>query len=112
LPRDRHRGRDRDNWSFQDKGKAIVMKVAGNLQCNDGEVLTRWAIAGEGLAWRSALGGERRVKRGRLVTVLDEFAVPGNNIYACTPAPAPAREGQVLHRIPAEDLRRPAPYWE
>ena len=74
-----------DTWSFQDKGKAIVMKVAGNLQCNDGEVLTRWAIAGEGLAWRSAWEVSEEVKRGRLVTVLDEFAFPGNNIYAVYP---------------------------
>ncbi len=35
-----------DSWSFQDKGKPAQVKVAGNLQCNDGEVLTRWAISG------------------------------------------------------------------
>ena len=71
-----------DTWSFQEKGKPVSMKVGGNLQCNDGEVLTRWAIAGEGLAWRSAWEVSEEVKRGRLVTVLDEFAVPGNNVYA------------------------------
>ena len=74
-----------DNWSFQDKGRPTVMKVAGNLQCNDGEVLTRWAISGEGLAWRSAWEVSEEVKRGRLVTVLDEYAFPGNNIYAVYP---------------------------
>ena len=71
-----------DAWSFQEKGNAVSMKVGGNLHCNDGEVLTRWAIAGEGLAWRSAWEVSEEVKRGRLVTVLDEFAVPGNNVYA------------------------------
>ena len=71
-----------DTWTFQEKGKPMSMKVGGNLQCNDGEVLTRWAIAGEGLAWRSAWEVSEEVKRGRLLTVLDEFAVPGNNIYA------------------------------
>jgi len=71
-----------DSWSFQEKGKPVAMKVAGNLQCNDGEVLTRWAIAGEGLAWRSAWEVSEEVKRGRLTTVLDEYAVPGNNVYA------------------------------
>jgi len=71
-----------DTWTFQEKGKAIAMKVGGSLQCNDGEVLTRWAISGEGLAWRSAWEVSEEVKRGRLVTVLDEFAVPGNNVYA------------------------------
>lgn len=74
-----------DLWSFQDKGKAVSVKVGGNLQCNDGEVLTRWSISGEGLAWRSAWEVSEEVKRGRLVTVLDDFAFPGNNIYAVYP---------------------------
>jgi DNA-binding transcriptional LysR family regulator len=74
-----------DQWSFQDKGKPQAVKVAGSLQCNDGEVLTRWSIAGEGLAWRSAWEVSEEVKRGRLVTVLDDFAFPGNNIYAVYP---------------------------
>ena len=74
-----------DTWSFQDKGKPAAIKVGGNLTCNDGEVLTRWAISGEGLAWRSAWEVSEEVKRGRLVTVLDEFAFPGNNIYAVYP---------------------------
>jgi DNA-binding transcriptional LysR family regulator len=71
-----------DAWTFQDKGKLVSVKVGGNLQCNDGEVLTRWAIAGEGLAWRSAWEVSEEVKRGRLVTTLDDHAFPGNNIYA------------------------------
>ena len=71
-----------DAWTFQEKGKPVSVKVGGNLTCNDGEVLTRWAIAGEGLAWRSAWEVSEEVKRGRLVTVLDDVAFPGNNIYA------------------------------
>ena len=74
-----------DSWTFEDKGKAVVAKVGGSLQCNDGEVLTRWAISGEGLAWRSAWEVSEEVKRGRLITVLDEFAVPGNHVYAVYP---------------------------
>jgi DNA-binding transcriptional LysR family regulator len=74
-----------DNWHFQDKARPMPVKVGGNLQCNDGEVLTRWAISGEGLAWRSAWEVSEEVKRGRLITVLDEFAFPGNNIYAVYP---------------------------
>jgi DNA-binding transcriptional LysR family regulator len=74
-----------DTWSFQDKARPVAVKVTGNLQCNDGEVLTRWAISGEGLAWRSAWEVSEEVKKGRLVTVLDEFAFPGNNIYAVYP---------------------------
>jgi len=74
-----------DTWHFQDKGRPASVKVVGNLQCNDGEVLTRWAMAGEGLAWRSAWEVNEEVKRGRLVTALDEYAIPGNNVYAVYP---------------------------
>jgi DNA-binding transcriptional LysR family regulator len=74
-----------DTWNFQDKGKAVSVKVHGNLTCNDGEVLTRWAIAGEGLALRSAWEVSEEVKKGRLLAVLEEYAVPGNNIYAVYP---------------------------
>jgi DNA-binding transcriptional LysR family regulator len=101
-----------DTWSFQEKGKPVTIKVAGNLQCNDGEVLTRWAIAGEGLAWRSAWEVSEEVKRARLVTVLDEFASPGNNIYAVYP------ERRLLPakvKLFIEFLRKAfgdPPYWE
>jgi len=101
-----------DSWSFQEKGKPLAMKVGGNLQCNDGEVLTRWAIAGEGLAWRSAWEVSEEVKRGRLVTVLDEFAVPGNNVYAVY---AERRLLPAKVRFFIEFLRRTfgdPPYWE
>lgn len=74
-----------DTWSFHDRGKPVTVRVTGNLQCNDGEVLTRWALAGEGLALRSAWEVSEEVKKGRLVSVLEEFAVPGNNVYAVFP---------------------------
>lgn len=74
-----------DTWSFQEDGRPLAVKVTGTLQCNDAEVLTRWAMAGEGLACRSAWEVSEEVKRGRLLTVLDEYAVAGHNIYAVYP---------------------------
>ncbi|HET7401640.1 MAG TPA: LysR family transcriptional regulator [Usitatibacter sp.] len=74
-----------DSWHFQENARQLWVKVSGTLQCNDGEVLTRWAIAGEGLAWRSAWEVSEEVKRGRLVTVLDDKAIPGNDIWAVYP---------------------------
>jgi DNA-binding transcriptional LysR family regulator len=60
----------------------VTLKVAGNMVCNDGEVLHDWALAGKGLAWRSMweVGGE--IAAGRLRTVLDQHAAPGNDIHA------------------------------
>ena len=69
-------------WSFRENGKIVTLKVAGNLVCNDGAVLHDWALAGKGLAWRSMWEVSEEIDAGRLATVLDQFAAPGNDIYA------------------------------
>jgi len=69
-------------WTFRQNGKNVTLKVSGNMECNDGEVLHDWALAGKGLAWRSMWEVGAAIESGQLVTVLDEFAAPGNDIYA------------------------------
>lgn len=69
-------------WTFRQNGKNVTLKVSGNMECNDGEVLHDWALAGKGLAWRSMWEVGAALESGRLITVLDEFAAPGNDIYA------------------------------
>ncbi len=69
-------------WTFRENGKNVILKVAGNMVCNDGEVLHDWALAGKGLAWRSMWEVGAEIASGQLVTVLDQFAAPGNDIYA------------------------------
>jgi DNA-binding transcriptional LysR family regulator len=69
-------------WTFRQDGQIVTLKVGGNMGCNDGAVLHDWVLAGKGLAWRSMweVGGD--IDAGRLRTVLDEYAAPGNDIYA------------------------------
>ncbi|BAL23573.1 LysR family transcriptional regulator [Azoarcus sp. KH32C] len=73
-------------WLFCDeKGETISVKVGGRLECNDGAVLHEWALAGDGLAWRSLWEVNADLRAGRLVSVLDEFAGPTMGIYAVFP---------------------------
>jgi DNA-binding transcriptional LysR family regulator len=84
-----------DLWTFRDPAevkadvravsKNISIKVAGKLHCNDGEVLTHWSLAGQGLAWRSAWEVSEEIAKGRLIEVLPKFSAPGNDIYAVYP---------------------------
>jgi DNA-binding transcriptional LysR family regulator len=60
----------------------VTLKVTGNMVCNDGAVLHDWALAGKGLAWRSMWEVAGQLESGQLVTVLDQHAAPGNDIYA------------------------------
>jgi DNA-binding transcriptional LysR family regulator len=69
-------------WTFRDNGKLVTMRVGGNMVCNDGAVLHDWALAGKGLAWRSMWEVAAQIETGRLCTVLDDYAAPGNDIYA------------------------------
>lgn len=69
-------------WTFRQNGKNVVLKVNGNMVCNDGEVLHDWALSGKGIAWRSMWEVGSEIESGKLVTLLDEFNAPGNDIYA------------------------------
>ena len=69
-------------WTFRENGKNMVLKVGGNMGCNDGQVLHEWALAGKGLAWRSMWEVGSEIEAGKLRTVLADFAAPGNDIHA------------------------------
>jgi DNA-binding transcriptional LysR family regulator len=69
-------------WTFREHNKTGTLKVAGNMLCNDGEVLHDWALDGKGLAWRSMWEVGAHLEAGKLVTVLDDYAAPGNDIHA------------------------------
>jgi DNA-binding transcriptional LysR family regulator len=72
-------------WYFKDKGKLVTIRVRGNLDCNDGELLHRWASEGRGLAWRSTWEIQAELASGALVTVLDKYALADYDIRAVYP---------------------------
>lgn len=78
-------GGQQRGWYFQDNGKPVIVKAAGNLDCNDGELLHRWASEGLGLAWRSTWEIQAQLASGELITVLDEYALPQYDIMAVYP---------------------------
>jgi DNA-binding transcriptional LysR family regulator len=69
-------------WAFTLDGELSHLRLNGRLDCNDGQVLHDWCLAGLGIAWRSTWEVESQVASGELVSVLDEFAAPPNGIYA------------------------------
>lgn len=71
----RLRGRTYDRWSFPLADGAKVVQVAGRLVSDDAEVVRRWAVAGEGIAYKSWLDVSADVAQGRLEVLLPD--VPG-----------------------------------
>lgn len=78
-------GGQQRGWYFQQDGKPVTVRVNGNLDCNDGELLHRWACEGLGLAWRSTWEIQSELASGELITVLDEFALDNYDIMAVYP---------------------------
>ena len=72
-------------WYFRRDGRTVTVPVSGTLDCNDGELLHRWASEGLGIGWRSSWEIQAQLARGELVTVLDEFALPEYDILAIYP---------------------------
>ncbi|MCH2189610.1 MAG: LysR family transcriptional regulator [Gammaproteobacteria bacterium] len=62
-----------NTWHFEHQGMRTTMEVSPRLTSNDGSMLRDWAIAGEGIVLKSWLDIRDDVKKGRLVTLLDDF---------------------------------------
>jgi DNA-binding transcriptional LysR family regulator len=105
-------GGQQRGWSFLKDGKTVAVKVSGNLDCNDGELLYNWVKQGLGIGWRSTWEIAGELKRGELVTVLDEFALPAYDIQAVYPQ---QRHLPVKVRVFADYLKKiytTPGYWE
>lgn len=60
-------------WSLLRNGVAVGVPVRGNIDADDSEVLTGWALAGEGLALKPVFEVAEHLHSGALVPVLGEF---------------------------------------
>jgi len=61
-----------DKWSFPDHEGQRTVAVKGPLVTDDGDVVRRWAIAGEGIAYKSWLDVGADVRARRLQIVLPQ----------------------------------------
>ncbi len=104
-------GGQQRGWYFLKAGKTVTVRVEGNLDCNDGELLHRWVSEGLGLGWRSTWEIQGQLQNGELVTVLDEFALPAYDIMAVYPQQKhlPAKVRFFIEHL--KKVYRPAAYW-
>lgn len=65
-------GRLYDKWGFPGAKGRRVIQAKGPLASDDADIVRRWAIAGEGIAYKSWLDVSDDVRAGRLQIVLPE----------------------------------------
>lgn len=62
-----------DHWLFHDGKREVGLSVQGNRFSDDADVVRRWAVAGEGLAYKSWLDVAADVQAGRLKVLLPQL---------------------------------------
>lgn len=65
-------GRPYTKWQFWQGDNPVTINVTGDRSANDGELVKRWALAGKGIAYKSALDLVDELESGRLVELLPE----------------------------------------
>ena len=75
-------GGQQHGWTFFREGRIFSVRVQGDLDCNDGELLYNWVKQGWGIGWRSTWEIQAELKRGKLITVLDDYAIRDYDIQA------------------------------
>ena len=62
-----------DRWRFYRDGSETSVQVRGDRVCDDGAMVRRWALAGQGVAYKSQLDIRRELQDGRLVALCREW---------------------------------------
>lgn len=69
-------------WRFSKGKQTETVKVRGTLSSNDGEVALNWVLAGHGLMLRAEWDIAKYVRTGRLVILLEDYAMEPADIFA------------------------------
>jgi DNA-binding transcriptional LysR family regulator len=72
-------------WEFEDKGRAVQIRVGGNLIFNDGDLILAAVLAGQGLGYLLEDQVTDLVAQGRLMRVLTEWCPVSEGYYLYHP---------------------------
>lgn len=73
-------------WTFKKRGKLIQVPVTGNFKSNNPRVILKAALSGLGVARLPGAYVFEEIKKGRLVSVLDQYSEGKKDIWVLTPA--------------------------
>ena len=87
-------GSHQQSWTYLIDGSPRAFPITARITANNGEALTQAAVSGLGIALQPDFIVEPWLADGRVVKILEKFAVPELGIHAVLPS-----NRQVPHRI-------------
>ncbi|TRW14949.1 LysR family transcriptional regulator [Glacieibacterium frigidum] len=92
-------------WAFRVDGKILNMKVRGDRQASDGDVLREWGVAGAGVIFKNQWDVREELAAGTLTTALDDFVPWQVDLFAVHAAAPTSRRVAALIEFLADALR-------
>jgi DNA-binding transcriptional LysR family regulator len=72
-------------WNLTTPAGQVTVPVSGKFDADDGDVLTQWALQGEGIALKPYWEVSEHLRRGELVPVLPNFPPEAFSLYLLYP---------------------------
>jgi DNA-binding transcriptional LysR family regulator len=94
-------------WPFREGERQFSVKVSGDRQVSDGDVLREWVVNGVGVTIKNCWDIRKEIAAGTIETALEGFAVGETNLYAVYPGGAPSRRVAALVEFLAGKMPQP-----
>jgi len=73
-------------WQYHESNKEHQVRVSADIEVNNGEMVAQFAAANQGIAQLPDFLVQEHIDNGRLVSILEEFAMPPIPVYLVYPA--------------------------
>ncbi|CAA0093684.1 HTH-type transcriptional regulator DmlR [Zhongshania aliphaticivorans] len=75
-----------DTWAFYDDTQKYKVKMRSDRAVNDGDIVRRWCVDGEGIAKKSAIDVSQDLLSGRLKRLMPEYKIPLTEMWLVLPS--------------------------
>lgn len=75
-----------NTWDLFRRGERYKVAVKGDRESDDAEIVRRWAVAGKGIGYKSALDVNRDLQAGKLVKLLPEYQSKPLSLWLICPS--------------------------
>ena len=75
-----------DDWRFQKDNTVFKINMKGNRSANDGDLVRRWCVSGQGLAIKSCLDMAADLISGKVVSLMPEFRIQPSELWLVCPS--------------------------
>lgn len=75
-----------NEWRFHRGDQTYKVKLKGNRASNDGDLVRRWCVSGQGLAIKSSLDMSQDLLAGRAVSVMRDYQATPTELWLVCPS--------------------------